>query len=62
MSAQAFIKPNGCLFMLRKNSHDLGGRRGWRASMQRTWHFPGIPERFMIVVGGFHFNDSGTMP
>ena len=30
--------------------------------MQRTWHFPGIPERFMIVVGGFHFNDSGTMP
>ena len=24
MSAQAFIKPNGCLFMLRKNNQDLG--------------------------------------
>ena len=23
--------------------------------MQRTWHFPGIPERFKIVVGRFHF-------
>ena len=28
--------------------------------MQRTWHFPGIPERFKIVVGGFPFNDSGS--
>ena len=25
--------------------------------MQRTWHFPGIPERFKIVVGGFPFSD-----
>ena len=55
MSAQAFIKPDGGLFMLRKNSHDRGGSRDWRASMQGTWHFPRNPERLKIVVGGFPF-------
>ena len=53
--------------MLRKNSQGSWGMK-WLEGVdkthdpQRTWHFPGIPERLKIVVGGFHFNDSGTMP
>ena len=51
--------------MLRKNSQRSWGMKwleGVVNCQPRTWHFPGIPERLKIVVGRFHFNDSGTMP
>jgi len=62
MSVLPLIRRAACLFMLRKTSQRSWGMKWLEGVDAESRYFHKNPGRFKIVVGGFIFNRSGTMP